>query len=322
MKTKNDSGINDRLLTLLQQGVSISPKPFSGIAEQLELDEAEVIQRAVYLKREGLIRRFGGVWNSARLGFKSCLFAVDIPLAKVDNVAAIINEDPGVTHSYLRDGRPNLWFTLTAHESEFGFKVEAIRNFARPYQLLEMPAVKHFKVQVIFDKSGRTDRQRSCPFPTSSVKLTSFERELVKYFQGDVSLAGNCFKAAACKFCCSEENILSGLKKLYDKGALKRIAAIIRHTRFGFKGNSMCVWSMEPDKLAESGNMLASRNEVSHCCERKSCAEFPFNLYAMVHASNEAAVKDKVAVLSSILSTPATMLTSVRELKKTSPVYF
>ena len=51
--------------------------------------------------------------DSRKIGFYSTLCAVQVPEDKIEAVAAVINQLPGVTHNYLRDHDYNIWFTLT-----------------------------------------------------------------------------------------------------------------------------------------------------------------------------------------------------------------
>ena len=106
-------------------------------------------------------------------------------------------------------------------------------------------------------------------------------------------------------------------------GVLKRISVIIRHQQFGFKGNAMCVWKI-PEKHIESiGKKLAEHSFVTHCYKRKENPDFPFNLYAMVHGETRKEVQEKFQELEKLEHIKnGQILYSVKELKKTSPVYF
>jgi len=108
--------LNDKLIYLLQRGLPLESRPFAAIAKELDLSEEEVITKVKELQNSSLIRRFGGVFNSASLGFKSCLCAVNVPEKDIERLNDIISPDSGVTHCYIRDSEPNLWFTFTAIE--------------------------------------------------------------------------------------------------------------------------------------------------------------------------------------------------------------
>jgi len=102
------------LLNLLQDGLPLCERPFLALAEQLGISEREAVDRAQAMRQAGVIRRFGGVFNSRSLGFSTTLCAAAVPLANVDEAADIISSYDCVTHNYLRSNAYNLWFTVIA----------------------------------------------------------------------------------------------------------------------------------------------------------------------------------------------------------------
>ena len=77
-------------------------------------------ERLDYL--EGLLaqKRYSGCcilrWSYTGRGFRlheTGVAAADVEPAAVDQVASPIDRVHEVTHSYLREGRPNLWFALS-----------------------------------------------------------------------------------------------------------------------------------------------------------------------------------------------------------------
>ena len=76
------------------------------------------------------------------------------------------------------------------------------------------------------------------------------------------------------------------------------------------------------------GGGLAARGEVTHCYERPEAPNFPYNLFAMVHARAAAEANAQFASLSAEVNrvagaaVPAVMLLSTREYKKTSMTFF
>ena len=77
-----------------------------------------------------------------------------------------------------------------------------------------------------------------------------------------------------------------------------------------------------------AGRALAARGEVTHCYERPEAPNFPYNLFAMVHARAAAEANAQFASLSAEVNrvvgaaVPAVMLLSTREYKKTSMTFF
>ena len=69
-----------QLIEATQQGLPLDLHPYQRIAEQLELDESEVIERLQQMMDRGLIRRIGLVPNHYRLGYKYNAMTVwDVP---------------------------------------------------------------------------------------------------------------------------------------------------------------------------------------------------------------------------------------------------
>jgi DNA-binding Lrp family transcriptional regulator len=148
-----------RLLTAIQEGLPIEPEPFAVLAEQLKTTEEKILEMLAKLKKEGYIRRIGAVFDSRKLGYVSTLCALKVPEDKLKSVAAYINSLPGVTHNYLRQHEYNMWFTLIAPSQEaLEDAISGIKKITGISQLLNLPAVNFFKINVNFNlKEGAPD---------------------------------------------------------------------------------------------------------------------------------------------------------------------
>lgn len=143
--------VNKELMNLMQDFFPLSKQPYKEIGEKLDMKEAEVISRIENLKEKGFIRKVGAIINSKRLGFVSLLAAVSVPEHDIERAAKIINSYEGVTHNYLREGDPNIWFTLIeptrkllkAHLNEIEQKLET--------KVIKLPAKKIYGIGVKFD---------------------------------------------------------------------------------------------------------------------------------------------------------------------------
>jgi DNA-binding Lrp family transcriptional regulator len=154
---RNDAADNltplDReLLNLLQSEFPLTGRPFAQLGGRLGLGEEEVIARVAALKECGVIRRIGGIFNSARLGFTSTLVALQVEEEKLCSVASAVSAYPGVTHNYRREHDFNLWFTLvTASGEELHRTLKEIESFPGVRVLRNLPALRLFKIGVNFD---------------------------------------------------------------------------------------------------------------------------------------------------------------------------
>jgi DNA-binding Lrp family transcriptional regulator len=135
----------------LQNDFPLQPRPYLEIAGRLNITEDEVIERLDSMVKEGFIRKVGAIIAPKKIGFRSLLGAIDAPEDKIDRIVNIINEFPGVTHNYLRDTRPNIWFTITARdEIILERNLSAIEEQAGT-KVIRMPVTKMFRIGVQLD---------------------------------------------------------------------------------------------------------------------------------------------------------------------------
>lgn len=119
-----------------------------------------------------------------------------------------------------------------------------------------------------------------------------------------------------------EDEFLRRVQRLHEGGVIRRIGPRVRHHRVGIGGNIMVAWRVPRERQDEVGRLLAADDHVSHCYVRPAFQGFPYTLYTMVHGPDTQAVRRTVSRLSqqSGLS-EYVLLPTLRELKKTSPVY-
>lgn len=146
------TSFDKELLNILQTKLPISPRPFADLAEALGTDEIVVINRLKELKEQGYLRRVGPFFDSVKLGYAGTLIATKVTEGYMESVALAINEYPGVTHNYEREGEFNLWFTLLTPDMETQDKILAeIRNLPGVENLISLKANRKYKVSVQFD---------------------------------------------------------------------------------------------------------------------------------------------------------------------------
>ena len=137
------------ILQMLQNGFPLVSEPFKAIGDKLWIDEHAVISRIVRLVQNGVIRYVGPFFDSRKLGYKGCLAAVNVPEERIDEVAAVINRFDEVTHNYLRDGSPNMWFTLITNSPERQQEIlNTIKTETGIKEIMLFSSKKYFKVKV------------------------------------------------------------------------------------------------------------------------------------------------------------------------------
>lgn len=153
--------------------------------------------------------------------------------------------------------------------------------------------------------------------------LTEIEKKVIAAVQGDIPITERPYLQIAEDLGISEAIFIETLTGLREKGIIRRFGATLRHQRSGFAANAMAAWQVDEDRIAEVGKRMASFNQVSHCYRRNPSPAWPYNLYTMIHAKDEASCREIVRRIAEATATKSyTVLFSRRELKKTSMEYF
>jgi siroheme decarboxylase len=153
--------------------------------------------------------------------------------------------------------------------------------------------------------------------------MTDQERALLKTLQDGFKLEKRPFLRVAKDLGVSEEEVLAMIKRLQDDCVIRRIGISVRPERMGVSANALVAWTVSPDRVEEVGEALATRREVSHCYERECPADWPYNLFTMLHAPDPEALRVLITDLKDSQNLGEyCILPTVRELKKTSMKYF
>ncbi len=144
--------IDRRLLNEIQSDFPITKRPYEDLGDRLDCSEEEILKRVKRLRKEGIIRRIGGNFDSKRLGFATTLCAAKVPDDKINRFVEVVNQYPEVTHNYLRNHHYNIWFTLVAQDVKVIKRyIEEIIQYTGVREILNLPAVRTFKILVDFD---------------------------------------------------------------------------------------------------------------------------------------------------------------------------
>ncbi|MDO9556401.1 MAG: Lrp/AsnC family transcriptional regulator [Coriobacteriia bacterium] len=326
--------LDRRVISTIQAAFPIKARPYAVLAEELGSTEVDVLTSVRRMKADGIIRRIGAMFDSHRLGYRSTLCAIAVPEERVEDVAALIGEYHNVTHNYEREDHYNVWFTLIApSEGRIEVILDEIAEKTGIDDILDLPAIRLFKIKVDFDLTGEQEQRTEAPpiIKPAEIEPVHFNREekaLARLLQADLPLVERPFAEVArilleCGYDVDEQWVLERTAAWVDSRVIRRFGAAIRHHRTGFSANAMGVWSCLEERVEEVGQIMASFNEVSHCYERPTAPTWPANLYTMIHGRTREEVG---AVAESIrgatgLEAPR-LLYSVREFKKASMKYF
>ena len=140
--------LDRRIVNALQGGFPVAPRPFAAVARELQADEETVLLRLKNLLAEGILTRFGPLYNADRLGGAFTLCAMSVPAEDFERVAAVVNAFPEVAHNYEREHRLNMWFVLATEDPLRIAQVRKQIEADTGYAVLDLPKLDEYFVKL------------------------------------------------------------------------------------------------------------------------------------------------------------------------------
>lgn len=154
-------------------------------------------------------------------------------------------------------------------------------------------------------------------------ELDDIDRKLMKILQGDIPLTIHPYRDISAELGIPEEEVLTRINGYIEKKYIRRLGATLRHQKAGFSANGMAVWKIPEEDRQRIGEIMASFREVSHCYERPTFPDWPYNIFTMLHGKSENECRDTARRISDATGIKDFyILFSTQEFKKTSMVYF
>jgi len=323
------------LLGALQEAVPFTERPFDDLGARCGLAGEEALARVRAWKEAKVIRQISAIFDTRSLGYASSLVAAKVDPAHLDAAVAVINSHPGVSHNYLRNHEFNLWYTIAVPPaSRLGLAgtVELLHRLSGAESTRLLPTLVLFKIGVRFDVGGgaRPDDRAEPAYTEKSraaaAVLTDKEIAFVRVMQRDLALVARPFVAVAEELGMSFAEAAAMHGSFLASGRMRRFAAVLHHRKAGFGPNAMGVWAGpqdDPAALARLGETMAGFRAVSHCYQRPSYPDWPYNLFTMVHGKSEAECEQTLAAIAAATGISGRQaLYSSREFKKVRVRYF
>ncbi|NDB50983.1 MAG: Lrp/AsnC family transcriptional regulator [Nitrosopumilaceae archaeon] len=321
--------LDKEILNEIQWSFPLVAEPYKALAEKFHITHEEMKNRITNLKSAGVLRQLSAIFDTRRLGYKSSLVAMAILPDKLDYVANQINRHPGVSHNYERNHEYNLWFTLaTPPGSDLKTEVDKFSKLPGILKVRLLPTIKLFKIGVKLDM---VDDKKKEIAPTeekkkiNDIKFTPTEddKEFIRHLQKDLPVVDRPFLASANALGMTESQVFEKLQYYEEIGVMRRYAAILRHRDVGFTANGMIVWKVPEDRIEPVGEKLGAFPQISHCYQRPVYADWPYNVFSMVHCKSVAEAEDMAKdIQKHIQVDDYRILFSSREFKKTRVEYF
>ena len=319
--------MKNELLYEMQNAFPLIERPFEAVAHKLNSTEEEVLSLVSQLKEERIIRQTSAIFDTKRLGYRSSLVAFKVDPSQIDHAVSLINAHPGVSHNYLRNHDYNIWFTMAvAPDSILGLEqtIAILQEQSGASDAIILPTLKMFKISVKMDTTGKRAKKEKVKRVTHKpLELTPKYIAVIKELQQDISVTPEPFKEAIERLGMGYEEFFTIATTLKEAGVMRRFATILNHRKAGFGANAMSVWAVPEAEGERIGREMAEFSAVSHCYLRPSYPNWPYNLFAMVHAKTQEACDaliDEMAKESGL--SEYSKLYSTKEFKKQRLVYF
>jgi len=320
------------LLNAMQGAFPIVPRPYAEVATALGVDESVVLKRVAELVEQRIIRQVTPIYDTRALGYASMLVAAKVDAEHPWRPAKIINEHPGVSHNYLRNHEFNMWFTIAVEpDSALGLEgtLDVLKELAGAESVRQLPTLKLFKIRMDLEMAGETtDLAKAAeavePAETERQPYDDLDRAVIRVTQGDLPIVSEPYADAARELGMPVEQLVEHLEGMVERRLLRRVAAILFHRRAGFSANGMGVWRVPEDRVLEAGARMAAFRGVSHCYQRPTYEDWPYQLFTMAHGRSKEecdAILDAVEADVGCVEQRSTLYSST-EFKKVRLLYF
>ena len=317
------------LLNEIQWTFPLVTRPFDAIAKKFDTTPEIIKEKLNNLKEIGVLRQLSAIFDTRKLGYTSSLVAMEIEHDKLDYVASQINRHPGVSHNYERDHQFNLWFTLAVPPgADLNAELEKFNVLKGIKKVRMLPTLQLFKIGVKLDLVDDKKHEIAPTEEKKEIKNIKFEpteqdKDFIRELQKDMEIIDEPFVQAANNLGITEDELFAKMKHYESVGVLRRFAAILRHRQVGFTANGMIVWKVPEGRITSVGETLGSFPQVSHCYERPTYDDWPYNVFSMIHCKTHDEAHDVAKTIQNQINVDEyKILFSSREFKKTRVEYF
>lgn len=151
--------------------------------------------------------------------------------------------------------------------------------------------------------------------------MDSIDRKIITLTQAGLPLTPEPYQLLAEQLGIDETELMQRLNTMQEQHIIRRIGAVPNHYKLGYRHNGMTVWDIDDDSIDELGTQVGALDFVSHCYQRpRHQPDWPYNLFAMIHAKTAASAEQQIQHIASLLGQHChahEVLYSTRILKKT-----
>ena len=239
-------------------------------------------------------------------------------------MAAVVNAEASVTHSYEREHAFNLLFVVTAADRSSVERVLSRIGTRTRLDVLDLPLQHSYFIDLGFAVNRRASQPARRPKvedakpalpPTSEA-----DRRLLCAIENGLPLAPMPYRRIAADLGIGQRAVTRRLASLSESGVISRFGLIVRHHELGFTANAMAVWDIADAEVDAVGERIAAFPSVTLCYRRqRRPPQWPYNLFCMIHGRERATTLRRVreiALGAGVAARPHAVLFSCRRFKQ------
>lgn len=320
--------VDRTLLEELQRRFPLDHRPFEVLGEKLGTSEQDCLQRIIRLKAHGTIRRIGGLFDAAALGYHEALLALRVPTSRLDEAAALLGQYPGVSSVQARNDPFNLWAAIAVPPTDGLEQVaRTLEALLKGEEAIALPVLRVYKAGADPDlsgldtlvESGHPSTAQTLPRPV----LSDGDLRCIRLLQDDLPLLELPFAVWAEHVELTEDELFSWIKRMEHVGILRRMAAVLPPRRTSRSIMTTLVWQVPSERVDAVGARMALIREVSYCCRRPIGSSWPYPLFTGIQTDTETGWMAVVQrIQEQVGSFPHKHFFSVKDYKKSRVLYF
>ncbi|MCK2094717.1 Lrp/AsnC family transcriptional regulator [Thauera aromatica] len=137
---------------------------------------------------------------------------------------------------------------------------------------------------------------------SGALATDELDRRIVLATQGGLPLVPRPYAVIAARLGASEDLVRARLAAMLADGRIRRIGAVPNHYAIGYTANGMSVWDVDDAVIDAAGERVGALAFVTHCYRRpRHLPDWPYNLFAMVHAASREAALARVGEIAALL---------------------
>ncbi len=299
--------LDRQLLLLLGRGVPLQARPFEVVGKSIGMHGADVLLRIQRLKERKIIREITAFFDSVKLGYRTALVVMRVAPEKLEQAVEALNTYPATAELVIRNHVFNLWLTMILPIQEsLQAQLHELERISGAEKILEL-----------------TPPTQSVP--ALEVKWAFREMEAIRVLQEDLPLTDEPFRVLAKRIGTSESDFLTLTQGLIQKGALRKIAAVVeKKNASAYSGAKvLSAWRIPEEKLDQIKDRLVRFPEVLKWMRRPTYPELPYSLHLTLKAANPKEAEEAAAAVEKRIGAwPHVVLETIREYPKRRLKYF